>query len=208
MVRKVTFAIGLAVSLLFAQPASAVPVVPVDLDSFGLGAPHTGVTVDSFTVALPPPPTMGTIESQVFFNGTHYAYVHTVTPSTNTNFLFNTEFQVAGFTGTAGWRFADSLGAGGTGTGADFSIQSVGNQLNWTPMLVGGGFGGWTAFEAITFFFVSTKPPTIGDYNLLSTEAGSAQTLAPVPEPGSIALLGSGLVGLYAAMRRRRNLKA
>lgn len=204
MVRRLTFSIGLAMLLLVSRQASAVPVAPVDLDGLALGAPVTGVLTDPFVVALPPPPTMGTIESQVFFDGTNYTYVHTVTPTTNHNFLFNTEFEVEGFTGVAGWSFSDALGAGGFGNSLDFTIESVNAQLNWIPRL-GGLFAGWETMEAITFFFVSTKPPGIGDYNLLSTEAGSAQTLAPVPEPGSIALFGSGLVGLYAAMKRRRN---
>jgi hypothetical protein len=203
MVRRITFAVGLAISLLFAPHAAAVPVAPADLDAYGLGAPLGGVVVDSFTAALPPPPSIGTMENTVYFDGINYAYVHTVTPSLNNTFLFNTGFDVAGFTGIAGWSFADSLSAGGSGSGIDFQVQNLAGQLNWIATL-GGSFGGWDAFEAITFFFVSTRPPTIGDYNLISTEAGTAQSLAPVPEPGSIALFGSGLVGLYAAMRRRR----
>ena len=69
--------------------------------------------------------------------------------------------------------------------------------------------------EPIQFFFVSTLPPRLRNYNLLSAnvlqpnplEFGAAEGVAPVPEPGSIALFGSGLVGLIAAMRRRRNSK-
>jgi hypothetical protein len=206
MVRTITSsAIGLMMSLLVAQPASAVPVTPVDLDTFTLGPPVGGVLSEPFVVALPPPDTMGSLESQVFFDGTHYAYVQTVTPTTDNNLAYNTEFQVSGFTGVAGWSFSDASLAGGSGNSLDFEIQNVDGQLNWITLLGGQMGANWDASEAITFFFVSTHPPSIGDYNLLSTEAGSAHGLAPVPEPGSIALLGSGLVGLYTAIRRRRN---
>ena len=126
--------------------------------------------------------------------------------------MFNTEFDVTDFTGVAGWSFSEAGAAGGSGTASDFRIEhlDVGGQLVWVAAL-GGPLGSeWNASEPITFFFASTQPPTIKDYNLFSlmpVEVGTAQGLAPVPEPGSIALFGSGLVGLYAAMRRRRSLK-
>jgi hypothetical protein len=205
MVRKFTVVIGLAMSLLVAGEASATLVTPVDLDAWVGGGSIALPLVDLFTVANPAPPTMGEITNNVFFDGTLYTYVHKVTPSLNDNFLFNTALPVAGFTGVAGWSFSGAAGAGGTGLAGDFLINEVSGQLNWITLF--GGSAGWDLNEPITFFFVSTRPPGIGDYNLLSTEAGTAQSYTPVPEPGSIALLGSGLVGLYASMRRRRSLR-
>jgi hypothetical protein len=206
MLRKVTVVIGLATALLVAREASAVQITPVDLDTLDLVNSIVPSLTDAITVAKPLPPTMGEITNNVFFDGLFYTYVHTVTPSLNTNFIFNTALPVAGFTGVAGWSFSEAGAAkGSAGTDADFFINSVNDQLNW--MTVFGDFAGWNKLEPITFFFVSTKPPGIGDYNLLSTEAGTGQSYAPIPEPGSIALLGSGLVGLYAAMRRRRSLR-
>jgi PEP-CTERM motif len=209
MVHKLALA-AVLISLGAAREASAISIPATDLDTFMTG-PSLGVPsiLDTFTVAAPPPDTMGTITNEVFVddiaNPTQYTYTHDVTSDLNNNVLFNTQFEVSGFTGVAGFSFSDAFAAGGLGNAGDFDIDEIGGQLRWVP---GDQFGlgaGWDLNEPIRFFYVSTNPPGIGDYNLGSTEVGTAQSYAPIPEPGSIALLGSGLVGLYAAVRRRRN---
>jgi hypothetical protein len=162
-----------------------------------------------FTAALPPPPSVGDVTTRVFYDGSEYVYTQTVFPTGDFNFAFNTEFPVSGFTGAAGWRYSDAAAAGAGGTGASFLIERTAGQLSWFAM-PGSAFPNWSAFEPITFFFVSTLPPTIKNYSLFSLipgDVGTAQGLAPVPEPGSIALFGSGLVALYTAVRRRRSLR-
>jgi hypothetical protein len=161
---------------------------------------------DDFVTAAPPPPTNGSVENEVFYNGSVYTYTHEVTPSLNNNISFNGALPIAGFTGIAGFSFSQSMAAGGTGSALDFDIDEIDGTLVWSTNI--GGGGGWDIGEPITFFFVSTKRPGISDYNLTSSEVGTAQSYAPVPEPGSIALLGSGLVGLYATVRRRRQRQA
>ena len=169
---------------------------------------------DLFKVHNPSPLTMGEIASDVFFNGQQmkYTYVHTVTPSLDLNSMFRFLFSVPDSRGTlvAGWSFSYcALRAGGTGTdsdaGIDHDICCFGESLNWFVNFH------WDALEPIAFFFATdlrpggvTKGYTLG---LVTGEGGTASSLAPIPEPGSIALLGSGLVGLYAAVRRRRSPK-
>jgi PEP-CTERM motif len=211
MVHKLAVTGAVILSLVVAREVSAVPISATNLDTWmaSAGVLYAGPSVDVFDVASPPPANNGTIDSEVFFNSSTglYTYTHTVTPTLENNSEFNTAFVIPGFgSQIAGWSFSEADAVNGAGTDADFVIEDFGGRLLWRPLF--GGGTGWDGLESITFFFVSTKGPTMGEYNLFAAKPGTAQSFAPVPEPGSIALLGSGLVGLYAAVRRRRNLRA
>ena len=84
-----------------------------------------------------------------------------MTPALNNNTLFDTEFNVGGFTGVAGWSFSSAAGVGGAGNAMDFALDEIAGRLLWR--VVFGDGAGWDSAEPITFFFVSTKGPTIGD---------------------------------------------
>jgi PEP-CTERM motif len=222
MVRTLTVVIGLAMSLLVARDASADRITPVDLDSWVGGSSVNILSFDQFLLVrdapAAPPNTLGIMFSDVLSDGTQYTYAHWVTSYLDNNDLFATQFSVGGFSGIAGWSFSDALRAGGTGTDRDFLIDNVSGRLNWFTRFTTTDEGaGWDAAEPITFFFVSSRSPfktltppgaEAMPYGLLTNGGfGTAQGLAPVPEPGSIALFGSGLMGLYAAVRRRRSAK-
>jgi hypothetical protein len=226
MVRTLTVVIGMAMLLLAARDASAIPITltPVDLDSW-VGGTIVRSRSDLFKTQSDPPITTGEISSQVFFDGVdEYTYAHRVMSYVNVYSAGVTSFQITGnptgFTGIAGWSFSDALRAGGTGTGSDFDIlwsEDVGyRSLQWSHL-----FDWWDPFEPIQFFFVSSTRRSCPSFNPHCSVGGwlydlssrdfdgmsRAPGLAPIPEPGSIALFGSGLVGLFAAMRRRQRAK-
>ena len=58
--------------------------------------------------------------------------------------------------------------------------------------------------EPIAFFFRSTAAADNWPKKKNDVEAGTAQGFAPVPEPGTLMLVGAGLYGLYHQRKRRK----
>ena len=217
MVRTLTVVIGLAMSVLVARDASAIPITPVDLFTGESIVQEHHDFIGGFIGGTFR--TIGEVFSVVSVDSSgRYFYLHTVIPWLTNNTLFDTQFPVHGFAGIAGWSFGEALDAGGSGTALDFLITfkapgeplgpgELPGQLRWAAQA---GLD-WDGRDPITFFFASNLPPGPAgglrtNYRLAGDEVGTAQlpAPAPVPEPGSILLFGSGLVGLCAARRRRR----
>ena len=194
------------VLILVPVTARAIPIIPENLDNVTLGV-QVANDLTPFNVAAPPPNIMGALASSVWFDGLTYTYVSNVLPILNDNSHLNTAFSPNNFTGEMGWSFSDALSAGGDGDALDFLTAQVNGRLHWLGLERGIG-ANWDAGDTIQFYFRSTAPPTIGDYNLLNSEASTAQGFAPIPEPGTLALFGSGLYGLYKVRKRKKQNQA
>jgi hypothetical protein len=217
------FASGLAFVASPALAASVTPV-DLDgrtLGAFVVGP--VGVTVDSSFVAgefstgdfsggAACPEGFGECVPPQNPPGTVYSFVQTVVPGVDSTpndppfadqppvgdpgvvEAYTVAFRPAGFTGEAGYSFADAEAAGvafAVSTGPDGSIAFTVTE------------GEWSAGEGVRFFFDTTQPPSGpgGTYELGGgTAAGPLP--APIPVPASLPLLAGGLL-LLAARRRR-----
>lgn len=196
----------LALALLWTHPASAVPLgTEFNWDIFGPVGALDSTATDAFIGAG----NLGSLTTNVYFDGSLYTYENIVTPATNNISEFVTAFGVDGFNGVAGWSFSEAAAAGGAGDASDFLIDNdlLDNTLDWET--TGAGFSapgtnGFGSGETITFFFQSDLPPAPNFYALINGGAGNARTLGPaVPEPSTVLLLGSALFGLGFLRRRK-----
>jgi len=135
-----------------------------------------------------------------------YTYVYSVTPVGNSQPLSQVSVgNILGLflSGNTNYGVVTSLTTMADPGGTTFTIPGSGDRVN-TPIC--GSDTCLTVGSTLTFYIQSYGAPST---DTISAEDGGTSafgsTLGPVPEPGTIAMFGSGLTFLGLAILRRRS---
>ena len=152
----------------------------------------------------------GTVKSDIFsgvdnldpFSGTYEAYLG---PESGDATLFQTLNTVAGTTYTIQF-YLDNTSNADAGNPNDFSA-TFGSTIGFTETNAPA-----SSYAVETFTALATGPTTtltftfenvLGDFDLDSVSVVAVPTTSAVPEPGSLMLLGTGVMGFLGVARRR-----